>query len=152
MAIIKWKNRDIYDPWSDFKSLQNEINDLFNVDRFQGYTGLFDRNFSPSIDVVETENDYSIICELPGIDQKDIDLSIASNVLTLKGSKKEEKEDRKGKYYRKESWSGNFQRTLPLPLAVNSEKVTADLKDGILKITLPKMEEAKPKSIAVKVK
>ncbi len=152
MGLVKWKNKSLYDPWNDFRSLQNEINELFDADRFQGYTGLFDRNFSPALDVTESENEYSVICELPGIEQKDIDLSIASNVLTIKGTKKDEKEEKKGKYYRKESWSGSFQRTLPLPVSVNTEKINAELKDGILKITLPKKEDSKPKSINVSVK
>ena len=152
MALVKWKNRDIYDPWGDLRSLQNEINELFETDRFPGYTGLFDRNYSPSIDVIESENDYSVICELPGIEQKDVDLSIASNVLTIKGAKKGEREEKKGKYFRKESWSGSFQRTLPLPSSVDPEKVEAELKDGVLAVKLPKKEEAKPKSITVNIK
>ncbi|MDX9800706.1 MAG: Hsp20/alpha crystallin family protein [Spirochaetia bacterium] len=152
MALIKWKNKDLYDPWEDIRNLQDEINDLFNIEKRQGYTGLFDRNFSPAVDVVESENDYSVICELPGIDSKDIDLSITSNVLTIKGTKKSESEDKNGKYYKKESWTGSFQRTLPLPAAVNGEMIKADLKDGVLTVILPKKEEAKPRSIAVKVR
>ena len=73
MAIVRWKNRDIYDPWEDLKSLQDEINDLFDVDRFPSKTGLFDRSFSPAIDVIENEHDFAVICEIPGLDQNDID-------------------------------------------------------------------------------
>ena len=91
-------------------------------------------------------------CELPGLEQKDIDVTIASNVLTIKGQRKNEWEEKRGKVYRKESWSGSFQRTLPLPTSVDGEKIKAELKDGILTITLPKREEAKPKQIAVNVK
>jgi len=152
MALIKWKNKDLYDPWDDFRNLQNEINDLFNTDRSQGYTGLFDRNFSPAIDVIESENDYSVVCELPGIEKKDIDLTLASNVLTIKGSKKDDSEEKKGKYFKKETWTGSFQRTLPLPAAVNADMISADLKDGVLTVRLPKKEEAKPRSIDVKIK
>ena len=110
MALIKWKNKDLYDPWDDFRNLQNEINDLFNTDRGQDYTGLFDRNFSPAIDVIENENDYSVVCELPGIDRKDIDLTLASNVLTIKGSKKDDSEKKNGKYFKKETWTGSVSR------------------------------------------
>jgi len=152
MAIIRWKDRDAYDPWNDFRRLQNEINDLFDFDRLPSSTGLFDRSFSPAIDVVEGSNDYTVTCELPGLDQKEIDVSIASNVLTIKGQKKDEREEKKGKYYKKESWSGSFQRTLPLPTSVAADKVKADLKDGVLTIVLPKKEEAKPKQIAVNIK
>jgi HSP20 family protein len=152
MALIKWKNRDPYDPWSDIRTLQEEINDLFDIDRFPPISGLFDRSNSPSIDIVEGENDFTVACELPGLEQKDIDLSIVSNVLTIKGDKKNERETRNGKYYKKETWSGSFQRTLSLPSSVDPERVNAQLKDGILTVSLPKKEEAKPKQISVNVR
>jgi HSP20 family protein len=101
---------------------------------------------------MESTNDFTVRCELPGLDQKNIDISISSNVLTIKGERKDEKEERNGKYYKKETWSGNFQRTLPLPTQVDTEKISAVLKDGILKVTLPKKEEAKPKQISVNIK
>lgn len=150
MAIIRWKNRDMDEPWGDLRTLQKEINSLFDFDHFPTMTGLFDRSFSPAIDVVENENGYTVACELPGFEQKDIDVTLASNVLTIKGQKKEE--ERKGKYYKKESWSGAFQRTLPLPVSVDGDKITAALKDGVLSIVLPKKEEVKPKQIAVNIK
>ena len=151
MALIKWKNKDLQDPWADFKSLQDEINDLFNIDRFPAATGLFDRNVSPAIDVIEGENDFTVACELPGLAQDDIDVSIASNVLTIRGEKKNEKEEKREKYYKKETWSGSFQRTLSLPSIVDSSKIEAKLQDGILTVILPKKEEAKPKQITVNV-
>jgi len=152
MAIIRWKDRDMYDPWGDFKKLQNEINSLFDFDRFPATTGLFDRSFSPALDVIENSQDFTVKCELPGLDQKDIDVSIASNVLTIKGQKKDEREEKKGKYYKKESWSGSFQRTLPLPASIENDKIQAEFKEGILTITLPKKEEARTKQIAVNIK
>ncbi|MBN2510737.1 MAG: Hsp20/alpha crystallin family protein [Spirochaetales bacterium] len=151
MALIKWKNRDLYDPWADFKSLQDEINALFDIDRVPTTTGLFDRSVSPAIDVIEDEHTYTVVCELPGMNEKDIDVSIASNVLTIKGEKKNEREEKKGSYYKKESWSGSFQRTLPLPASVNGDKISAQLKDGVLSVVLPKKEEAKPKQISVNI-
>ena len=152
MAITKWKKENHYDPWAELRNLQSEINSLFDIDRYPSSTGLFDRNVSPKMDVVEREHDFFLVCELPGLEREDVDLNIASNVLTIKGTKKEEKEASNGTYYRKESWSGTFQRTLPLPSSVDVEKVDAELKDGILRIYLPKKEEAKPKQISVKVK
>ena len=152
MAITRWKKDENYDPWAEFKSLQNEINDLFNVDRYPSTTGLFDRSFSPAVDVLEREHGFSIICELPGMKEEDIDVSIASNVLTIKGAKHEDKEAGKGRYYKKESWAGTFQRTLPLPVSVDADKISAEFKNGVLDISAPKKEEAKPKQISVKVK
>jgi HSP20 family protein len=153
MALVKWDNKDLYDPWASLRSLQDEINDLFNLDRFPSTTGLFDRrSSSPAIDVIEGANDLTVTCELPGMDQNDIDVSIASNVLTIKGTKRDDREEKKEKFYRKESWSGSFQRTLPLPGTVDIDKINADFKDGILTVKLPKKEEAKPKQITVKIK
>jgi HSP20 family protein len=152
MAIIKWKDNDLYDPWSDFKNLQNEINSLFDVDRFSGSTGLFDRSVSPSVDVIEGENEFTVQCELPGVEQKDLDVSIVSNVLTIKGEKKDKLETGKGKAYKKETWEGSFQRTVSLPSSVDADKIQASLKDGILTVEIPKKAEAKPKQISVKVK
>ncbi len=151
MALVKWKNREVFDPWGDMKALQEEINELFDMDRFPRTAGLFERTFSPAIDVCENPNDCVVSCELPGIDKKENDISIASNVLTIKGQKKGETEEKRGKYYRKESWSGSFHRTLPLPSLVDGDKITAQLSNGVLTITLPKREEAKPKQIAVNV-
>jgi len=152
MALMKWKNKDLYDPWADFKQLQNEINELFDIDRVPAISGLYDRSIALPVDVIETANDIIVECELPGLDEKDLDVSITSNVLTIKGKKKDEKEEKKGKYYRKESWSGRFQRTVSLPGSVNAENIKAELKNGILNITLPKKEEAKPKQITVQLK
>ncbi len=151
MAITRWKKDESYDPWAEFKSLQNEINDLFNNDRYPASTGLFDRSVSPSVDIIEGDHEFRILCELPGLEQGDIDVSIASNVLTVKGNKKEDRTLDGGKYYRRESWSGSFQRTLPLPATIDAEKITAELKEGILQLVLPKRDEAKTKQISVKV-
>lgn len=151
MSLVKWEDKDLYDPWGDLKSLQDEINDLFEVDRFPATTGLFDRSLSPALDVIEGDQDFTVRCELPGIEKKDLDVTIASNVLTIKGEKKEKTEEEKGDYFKKETWSGSFQRTVSLPNSADSEKLSAELKDGILTIKLPKKEEAKPKQISVKI-
>lgn len=152
MALVKREQKDLYDPWTSLKSLQDEINELFAFDRFPSAAGLFDRSFSPAIDVVEGDREFTVVCELPNIDQNDIDVSIASNVLTIKGQKTEVHEDSKKKYYRKESWTGSFQRTLPLPGSIAADRISAGMKDGILTITIPKKEEAIPKQISVEVK
>lgn len=152
MAIVKWKQKKSNDPWDEMRSLQSSINDLFNFDHFPTTTGLFDRSMSPAIDVVEGESEFKVTCELPGVDNKDIDITFASNVLTIKGQKKEEKDEKNGKYYRKGTVSGSFQRTLSFPNTVDGGKIKAELKDGLLSLTLPKKEEAKTKTITVNVK
>ncbi len=151
MAIVKWKNRDVYDPWQQFKSLQDEINDLFDLNRTSPSTGLFDRNISPAMDVIEGEGNFTLRCELPGLSEKDVDVSYAAGVLTIRGEKKDSREAEKENYYKKESWSGSFQRTLSVPGSVDPSEISAVMKDGILTVVLPKKEEAKTKSIQVKV-
>lgn len=152
MSLIKWKEREMTRPGDEFRSLQEAINDLFNFDHFPVSHGLFDQSVCPSIDVVEGSGEFTVTCELPGIEQNEVDVSIASNVLTIKGEKKEKKETKDGKYYKKEIRNGSFQRTLSLPSSVNAEKIKAEMKDGMLAITLPKREEAIPKQITVNVK
>ncbi|RKX81761.1 MAG: Hsp20/alpha crystallin family protein [Spirochaetes bacterium] len=141
----------MYDPWEGFRSLQDEINELFDIDRTPAPSGLFDRNLSPAVDVVEGDQNFTIRCELPGLDQNDLDLSVVSNVLTIKGEKKDSSKEKQTAYFKKECWSGSFQRTISLPNSADTEKISAVLKDGILSIELPKKEEAKPKQISVKI-
>ena len=113
MALIRWYDRDL-EPVGTFDWLQRQINDLFDFPRFPETQGLFDRRVSPAIDVIEHSDSYTVECDLPGIDQKDIDISIASGVLTIKGEKKTEQKTENRKVYKKETWEGNFQRTISL--------------------------------------
>ena len=154
MAIVRWRQRNANDPWRDFRSLQEEINDLFDSERWPVTSGIFDRTISPPVDVVESPDAIHVFCEIPGIDIEDLDVSITSNVLTIKGEKKQNAPEKaKRKTYKQESWVGSFQRTLSLPTTVGSgDKVQAELKDGVLHLTLPKREEAKPKQISVNVR
>lgn len=151
MALVRWYDRDL-EPVGTFDWLQRQINELFDFPRFPESQGLFDRRVSPAIDVVEHTDRFTVECDLPGIDQKDIDISIASGVLTIRGEKKTEKKSEKSKVYKKETWEGSFQRTVSLPTGVDGDKVEATFTDGVLKITLPKREEAKTKKIELKAK
>jgi HSP20 family protein len=145
------------DPLSEFDRLQDEINRLFDF----GYsspaaTGLLDRRMSPMIDVVETDDAVKVYADLPGVGKDEVDLSIASNVLTIKGEKQQKDEKNKEKdaqkNYRDETWAGSFQRTLSLPESVDPQNVEASMKDGVLTVVLGKKEEVKPRQIDVKVK
>ena len=113
--------------------------------------GLFDRTISPEIDVVETAESLEVYCDLPGVEEKDIDISLASNVLTIKGEKRPPERQVEAKLYRREDWSGAFQRTLSLPKAVELDQVEARLKDGVLNVTLAKRAEARTRKINVQV-
>jgi HSP20 family protein len=128
MALIRWSN-DLYNPFTEFDQLQDQVNRLSNGARGSESRGLFDRTVSPAVDVTEDKDVFTVYCDLPGISNEELDISVAKDVLTIKGEKKEaQKKDEESKTYRKETWEGKFQRTLALPASVDSDKVEATLK------------------------
>ena len=152
MELMKRGEHYLPESWNNLRSLQNEINALFDDDFFPASTGLFDRTYSPAVDMVENNNEFILTCELPGMQESDIDVQVADNVLTIKGEKTESRDDSEKKWFKKESWYGSFQRTISLPSGVDSGKISGELEKGILQLTLPKREETKPRQISVKVK
>ncbi len=150
MDLVRWTQRNNLSPVDEFERLQNEINRLFNLD-YQGSTGLFDRTTSPAVDVIEKEDSVIVRCDMPGIKKDDLDLSLAGNILTIKGEKKTEAKKDKSKNYRNETWTGIFQRTISLPDGIDPDKVGATLKDGVLELNMAKREEMRPRQIDVKV-
>ena len=154
MDIVRRNSGGMWDPIGELDRIRREIDEMFdpNASRFfSPDRGIFDREVSPALDVVERENDYLVSVDLPGVDQKDLDITVANNVLTLRGEKKESRELKEGKVFRKESWEGSFQRTVSLPGGISVDQISARMHDGVLEITVPKTEEAKPRQIAVKV-
>jgi HSP20 family protein len=106
--------------------------------------------FSPAFDVSETDEQLTVKAELPGIAEKDIDISISDGILTIKGEKKHEKEEEDARYHTVERRYGSFSRTMRLPTDVDTEKVDATFKDGVLRLTLPKSAASKPRKIEIK--
>ena len=146
MAIVA--NRR--DPFAqDFRSLQDEINRLFDFDYLPESRGIFDRAAatSPPIDVIENADAFIVLCELPGIEMDDLDLTVAGESLTIKGSKNRIDIPEGAKVYKREAWSGDFQRTLSLPSSVDVDGVEAIVNNGLLRIVLPKREELKPRKV-----
>jgi HSP20 family protein len=105
----------------------------------------------PSLDVAETKNDVVVKAEVPGMDPKDIDISLSDGILTIKGEKKQEREEKEEDYRLIERNYGSFARSVQLPKGVQSDKINASYKNGVLKVVLPKSEEAKKKEIKIKV-
>ncbi len=154
-GLMKWRNRNAPERRRDpFDVLQNEINRLFDRDLmdFGREPALFDEGFAPAIDVSENDDNVEIRCDLPGVNKEDIDISVSGDLLTIKGEKQDEKEERESTYYRRESWSGSFQRSVSLPESVDADKAKAEMRDGVLHLTMPKREEEKRKQIKVDVK
>ena len=146
-VITRW------DPFREFTTVQDRLNRLFR-DSY-GSEGreeaLTTSAFAPAVDVYEDEHNVTLKVQVPGIDEKDIDIRIENNTLTLHGERKFEKEEKEENFRRVESSYGSFTRSFTLPQTVDAEKVTADYSKGVLKINLPKKAEAKPKQIKVNV-
>jgi HSP20 family protein len=108
-------------------------------------------SFAPAVDVYEDEHNVTLKIEVPGVDEKDIDVRIENNVLTVHGDRKFDKEEKEENFRRVERQYGSFTRTFTLPATVDAEKISANYDKGVLKIALPKKAEAKPKQIKVSV-
>jgi HSP20 family protein len=148
MNLVRRRN-NAYSAPTEFDRIRDEINRIFDDDWF-GTRGIFDRAVAPRMDIEDSDEEVLVTAELPGVNIKDVDVSVSGNVLTVKGEKKDEHEERDGAYYHRERWSGSFQRSVTLPDAINPDKVKAEMKDGVLRITFPKRDEVKPKQISVK--
>ncbi|MFQ6091083.1 MAG: Hsp20/alpha crystallin family protein [bacterium] len=141
-------------PVRDLFHIRDEMDRFF--DEFMGRVPargeMGEGVWSPDVDIRESENEIIVESEVPGMDQKDIKVSIKDNVLTLMGEKKQQREAKEANYHRVERTYGSFVRSFTLPTTVLPDKASASYKSGVLKITLPKSEEVKPKEIAVEVK
>jgi HSP20 family protein len=145
MAVVRW------DPFRDLGLLQDRMNRLFD-DAGRGWRNdepAATTSWSPSVDIFETEGEIVVKAELPGMDRKDITLHLEKNVLSIRGERKFEKETKDENYHRIERSYGNFSRSFSIPATVDEEQIRADYKDGVLKIILPKKEQAKPKQIKI---
>jgi len=146
-VITRW------DPFREFSTLQDRMNRLFHES--YGPEGreeaLTTTGFAPKADVYEDEHDITLKIEVPGVDEKDIDVRIENNTLTVHGERKFEKEEKEENYLRVERSYGSFTRSFTLPNTVDTADVTADYDKGVLKIKLAKRAEAKPKQIKVNV-
>jgi HSP20 family protein len=141
-----------------FYPLQREMNRLFD-DFFSGFEptpfrGFEDRwgGFSPSVDVKETEKEIVVKAELPGIEEKDMEVSVTDDALTIRGEKKEEKEEKGKGYYHIERSYGSFHREISLPAGVDADNVHAGFKNGVLTVKIPKKESAADKRKKVTIK
>ena len=141
-----------WDPYREFSSVQDRLNRLFNASFNEGRDeSLATSSFAPAVDVYEDEHNVTLKIEVPGIDEKDIDVRIENNTLTVHGERKFEKEEKEENYRRIERQYGSFTRTFTLPNTVDTESVSANYEKGVLKVKLAKKAEAKPKQIKVNV-
>ena len=141
-----------FDPFREFVTLQDRMNRLFRETQPEGREeALTTSTFAPPVDVYEDEHNITLKIEVPGIDEKDIDVKIENNTLTVHGERKFEKEEKEENFRRVERQYGSFTRSFTLPTTVDAETVQAHYDKGILKIQLAKKAEAKPRQIKVNV-
>jgi HSP20 family protein len=143
MNIVRWN------PLSDFSSLQNQMNRLFESTVYGWPTESGTRVWTPPADIHETDNELVVTADLPGVDLSSIDVRVENNVLSITGERKLQEASENGNVHRVERMYGAFARSFTLSTPVDTEKIQANYKDGVLKITLPKAEVAKPKRIAI---
>jgi HSP20 family protein len=145
-ALARWN------PFSEMRALRERMDRLFEDfwrDPFFG-DGELATVWTPALDFSETNDDYVIRLEAPGVKMEDIEVTVQSNVLTIKGKREQSEEHKTETVHRTERFYGSFARSLTLPMGVKTDDVAATYKDGILEIRLPKSEEVKPKKIALK--
>lgn len=145
------------DPFREFEDMSTRLGRFFNqpyvpyVRRTVDDDGGFFADFSPAVDVQETDKEYVVKADLPDVKKEDVKVGIEDGVLTLEGERKQEKEEKNKKFHRVERTYGQFVRRLTVPTEVDQAQVVADFKDGVLHVRLPKSANAKPRSIEVKV-
>jgi len=153
MAIVRWE------PFRDLVSLQERMNRLFD-ESYRSRAGAgagqdddwaLGGSWAPSVDIYEHEGNIVLKAEIPGVEPKDVDIRVENNTLTLRGERKLDQQIKRDNYHRVERSYGVFTRSFTLPNVVDQEKIKAEYTDGVLKLTLPKREEAKPKQISINV-
>ena len=156
MALTKWEPRS--GELQPVRSLRQEVDRLFE-DFFRGWPrpwtggwlGQEEGTFAPVVNLKETEKEFVLTAEVPGLQKDQLDVNIMEESVTIRGERKEEKETKEQSYYYRESSFGSFQRVVPLPAPIVADKAKATLKDGVLSLTLPKAEPAKSRAVKIKV-
>lgn len=146
MALVR------YNPWGNLSQLQREMNRLFD-ERIPATadeeSGVMAADWSPAVDVKETENEYQITADIPGVDPKDIEVSVENGLLTIRGERSEEKEEERDNYRRVERFRGTFFRRFTLPDTADPENIQAKGNNGVLQVSIPKQQRAHPRKIQV---
>jgi len=150
--LTVWRPFRELTPFRDFERMRSEMDRLWNSFFERGtLRGEEGGEWLPSLDIAETKNEIVVKAEVPGLEAKDIDISLSEGLLTIKGDKKQEREEKEENYHLVERSYGTFTRSIRIPNEVQSDKINASYKNGVLKIVLPKSEEAKKKEVKIKV-
>ena len=140
-----------WDPFQDVLSLREAMSQLMEESFVQPTAAQGGKNFVPALDLCETAEGYLVEAALPGVKPEDVEVTVENNVLTIKGETRQEVDEKKRNFHRVERRFGSFQRTIGLPTTVKADAIKADLTNGVLRLEIPKAEEAKPRKISVNV-
>ena len=146
MNLVRWS------PWKDMTTLQNRINRMFDDPFFRTGRMVDDASlgmWNPVVDLYEKDDKFVIKAELPGVEKKDIRIDLKDRVLTLSGERSHDNEVKEENYYRRERSYGKFQRAFTLPADVDSDKIKAEFKEGVLQVEVPKPEEIKATQVTI---
>jgi HSP20 family protein len=151
MRLARFERPDVWSwsPFDQLTSIRDEINRLFEAPAANGGADVFN-TWAPALDLYEDKDNLVLRAELPGLKKEDIDISVHENVVSVSGERKNEKKYEASQTSREERFFGRFTRSLKLPKQVDASRVKAAYKDGVLTVTLPKAEEAKPRQIEIK--
>ena len=146
MQLVKWN------PWGEMHSLQRHFNSVWDNVFYDGGTDIHQgkkESWMPAVDIFENETHFTIKAELPGIEKDDMAVDLKDRVLSLRGERRDDRPEEKDKAHRRERSFGRFERFFTLPADVDAEKITAEYKDGLLTIQVPKPAKSQPRRITV---
>jgi len=150
MSVIKYNpSRELFKIERDFNSLLQNFIHKFKNDRED--KDFLEASWSPLSDIIETDDEYKVALDIPGVEKKDIKVSVSNSLLSISGERKEENEVIKSNYYKIEKAYGKYFRSFNLPENIDMQKIDAEFKNGTLTVHIPKSENAKPKQIEVKI-
>jgi HSP20 family protein len=152
MTLTRWqplRNLELMEPLREMENLQHEMNRLFDRWMHTGNGGTKDFGFIPSVEMKETDEAVQLKLEIPGLEAKDLNVEVTDDAVSIKGERKSESKTEEKGMIRSEFHYGSFARVIPLPVHVQNDKVTAEYKNGILDLTLPKLEEEKRKTVKI---
>lgn len=145
MALMKW------DAWRDMEEVFDRYLKSFGALRHGTHEPIAAGDWSPRVDIAETEGEFVVKAEIPEVKKEDIHVTVENGIITLKGERKQEKEEKGKKFHRVERYYGSFCRSFSLPDNVDESRVKAEFKDGVLTVQLPKSGESRPKALEVKI-
>src|SRR5687768_5492872 len=154
MAMERWRpfgSTEMWEPFRNVSDIQGEVNRLFDSFLGRSAPARQGRAWMPAIDMHETKDDLVLSVEVPGVNEKDVTVSITGDLLSIKGERRWEEQNKDRQHLHVERAYGQFERLVQLPMAVQADKIKATYRDGLLEVTLPKAEELKPRQIKIDI-